>query len=267
MKKIAFCFLIYSEIEQEEIWNLFFKNVDPEKYNIYIHYKSNTPLTYFEKYKLLPSECIETKYADVSVPIAMNNVFRKAYNKDSDNYKFIFVTGTCIPFKSFDYIYDVLTKDNYGYFNLFPQEHCLAECNAPLKQIFKEKLAKSFGWFILNRTLVENLCFDKDDILKSIFSNFYAPEEYFYYTHIKLLNLENQVVTTNNSATEATTFINWDFMDYKYRSEYSHKKYNFISEEELLYLLDQPCLFGRKFNKSCITSLYKKIYLDRIISQ
>ena len=39
MKKIAFLFLIYDIINFEDIWNIFFLNVDTNKYNIYIHYK------------------------------------------------------------------------------------------------------------------------------------------------------------------------------------------------------------------------------------
>ncbi len=38
-KKIAFCFLIYDKINQETLWYDWFKNVDKNKYNIYIHYK------------------------------------------------------------------------------------------------------------------------------------------------------------------------------------------------------------------------------------
>ena len=34
MKKIAFCFLIYDIINHEELWNIFFKNIDTNKYNI-----------------------------------------------------------------------------------------------------------------------------------------------------------------------------------------------------------------------------------------
>ena len=52
MKKIAFCFLIYDTINHEDLWFLFFKNVNKDKYNIYIHYKDNKPLKYFEEYKL-----------------------------------------------------------------------------------------------------------------------------------------------------------------------------------------------------------------------
>ena len=60
MKKISFCFLIYDIINHEELWNIFFQNVDKNKYSIYIHYKCNKELKYFEKYKL--NKCIETKY-------------------------------------------------------------------------------------------------------------------------------------------------------------------------------------------------------------
>lgn len=79
MKKIAFCFLIYDKINLEELWNIFFKNVDNNKYNIYIHYKTDKPLQYFEKYKL--KECIETKYADVSLIHAHNLLLKQAYYK------------------------------------------------------------------------------------------------------------------------------------------------------------------------------------------
>ena len=264
MKKIAFCFLIYDEIVNEELWNIFFNNIDKEMYNIYIHYKTDVPLKYFEKYKLLQSECINTNYGDYTLALAFNVLLRKSYMDDPENYKCIILSGTCIPFKSFDYIYDVLTKDNYGYFNMFPQEHCLEEYNAPMKKIYKENFAKASCWFILNRILIENLCFDKDDILRNFFILINAPEEFFYFTYIKLLGLENHVITTYNSATDATTFNNWTFMDYKYKSTRGVKNYSFISEEELHYLINSPCLFGRKFIKGCINSLNNKYYLDTI---
>jgi len=37
MKKIAFCFLSRQEILTENYWIEFFKNIDTNKYNIYIH--------------------------------------------------------------------------------------------------------------------------------------------------------------------------------------------------------------------------------------
>ena len=125
MKKIAFCFLIYDSIQLEELWHIFFKNVDPNKYAIYIHYKTNKPLKYFENYKL--KHCIDTKYCDVSIIHAHNLLFKKAFEEGCD--KMISLSQSCIPFKSFDYIYDFLTKDDYGHFNITPQVQCFPRCN------------------------------------------------------------------------------------------------------------------------------------------
>ena len=46
--KIAFLFLIYDSINQEDLWSQFFENVDSEKYSIYVHFKRNKKLKHFE---------------------------------------------------------------------------------------------------------------------------------------------------------------------------------------------------------------------------
>jgi hypothetical protein len=259
MKKIAFCFLIYDTIIQEEIWNHFFSNVNINKYNIYIHYKTNTPLKFFERYKL--KNCIETRYEDHTIPLAYNLLFREAFNHDPENEKFVIVSGACIPLKPFDYIYQQLTSDHYGYFNVCPQSQCFPHCNSLLTTMDKKYISKSHNWFILNRTLVEKLCFDKDDILRKDFSTLYAPAEYFYYTYIRLQNLENQIRTTANIAAGATTFTNWQGMNYKYVSRDGLKTYRSISKRELYYLLESKSLFGRKFTRDCFTSLTDLKYI------
>jgi len=267
MKKIAFCFLIYDIINHEDLWNIFFENIDKNKYNIYIHYKSNTPLKYFEEYKL--KNCIPTKYEDQTIPLAYNLLFRTAYNHDNDNYKFIIVSGSCIPLKSFNSIYNKLTDNEKGYFNVSPQIQCFPNCNSLLNVIKKEHISKSHNWFILNRKLVENLCFqDKDEILDKYYKRVWAPAEYFYHTFIKILDLENEIITTPNIASGATTFTNWKGMEYPYESEYENKNYDSISEEELKYLLKRKSLFGRKFTLKCHDSLYNNsFYIDKISSK
>lgn len=55
---IAFLFLIYDEINHEELWKLFFNNM--ENYNIYIHYKDYKYSEYFDKYKI--KNCIPTAW-------------------------------------------------------------------------------------------------------------------------------------------------------------------------------------------------------------
>jgi hypothetical protein len=264
MKKLAFCFLIYDVINNDELWNIFFKNVDINKYTIYIHYKFNKPLKYFEQYKL--KNCIETKYEDQTIPLAYNILFREAY-KDENNYKFIILSGSCIPFKSFDFVYYKLTQTHYGYLNVCPQAQCFPNCNDLLEVIDKNLISKSSNWFILNRKLVESLCFDKDDFLNTHYNNVYAPAEYFYYTFIKILNLENEIITTPNVASDATTFANWAGMDYKYVTLRGLQNYNSITQDEIQYLMFSKCLFGRKFTSECVYFfINNKDYIEYISS-
>ena len=69
-RKVAFCFLIYDVINHEELWNNFFKNVDKNKYNIYIHYKVDIPLKYFNEYKI--KNIMKTEWCGISLVQAQN---------------------------------------------------------------------------------------------------------------------------------------------------------------------------------------------------
>jgi hypothetical protein len=262
MKKIAFCFLIYDIINHEELWNIFFKNVDTNKYNIYIHYKSNKQLKYFEKYKL--NNCIETQYCDITIIKAQNICLQKAI-EDANNKHFIFISNSCIPFKSFDYIYDKLNV-MFSYFNLSPHSQCFPRCNTTLNFIKQENIQKASQWCILNKKHAE-LMITKTDYINWFDYPNTVPDEHCYITNIFCNNLTDEIITTPNLANGATTFINWSGMDYKYVSNHDLKNYSFISRDELIYLLNSNCLFGRKFNIECITTLHIKEYIDSITSK
>jgi len=251
MKKIAFCYLIYDIINQEELWNNFFKNINKDKYNIYIHYKTNKELKYFNKYKL--NNCINTNYTDQTIIHAYNILFKTAYELDNDNYKFIIISQSCIPLKSFDYIYDHLTKDNKGYFNECPVIQCYPNCNNLLNYIDKQYISKSHNWFILNRELILYLAYIEHDIIDILYNDIYAPAEYFYYTFIKKNNMENHICITNNLSIDATTFTYWKGMDYVFDDITLNglKNYSNINLIELEYLLNSKSLFGRKFEYNC----------------
>lgn len=262
MRKIAFCFLIYDTIIHEEVWNLFFKNVDKNKYNIYIHYKTNTPLQYFDKYKL--DFCIETNYTDITIVYAENILLQEA-RRDPDNQHFIFISGACIPFKNFNEVYEALDP-NYSYFNITPQSQCFPRCNPILQHIDKKYIQKSSQWCILNRKHSELMLY-KNEYLNWFDSSSISPEEHCYITNIYYNHLENEIITTPNIANDSTTFTNWEGMDYKYPSNRGLKNYDFISDEELHYLLKSKSLFGRKFtihSKSLLLNNYN--YLRHISS-
>jgi hypothetical protein len=258
IKKLGFCFLIYDKINLEKLWNIFFKNVYKKKYKIYIHYKINVPLQYFEEFKL--KECIETQYAHVSLIHAHNILFKKAY--DDNCYKMINLSHACIPFKSFDYIYNLLCQDDYGYFNVSPHSQCFPNCNDLLNYYNEDIIQKSSEWFIINRKICNFILNENKINIDKLYSNIYAPEEIFFITLIYYNNLQNEIITTQNLSNDATTFTNWGDMDYKY----GLKNYNFIDKKELIYLLNSKCLFGRKFNNECYSDLFIKEYLEKINS-
>jgi hypothetical protein len=259
MKKIAFCFLIYDEINHEELWNMFFSNVDTNKYSIYIHYKTNKPLKYFEKYKL--TNCIETAYFDISCVKAQNIMFQEAM-KDVENKHFILLSQSCIPLKTFQHIYDSL-DENFSYFNIGLKSHCLPSAKYALNFIDEKYLQKASQWCILNRKHTDLMLTKTEYFEWFSHSPLISPDEYCYITNIFINNLQCEIIATPNLAEGATTFINWKDMDYKYPSESGLKNYTTISDEELNYLLNSKCLFGRKFKvqglENRISHIYKNI--------
>ncbi len=260
MKKIAFLFLIYDILNLEELWRYFFLNVDKNKYSIYIHFKNNVPLKYFEQYKL--QNCIKTIYADISLVLAQNLLLEEAL-KDKNNEHFIFLSNSCVPFKNFEFIYNKLSIDK-SYFNIMPQEQCFPRCDSILNNTEKKNIQKSSQWCILNRKHSEIIIsYANSDYIK-LYKNVYAPDEICYITTLFINNLQEEIVTTLNSANNATTFTNWEGMDYEFPSSRGLKNYTFISEEEINHLINSNCLFGRKFNREYLVCFCKKFYLNLI---
>lgn len=277
MNKLAFIFLIYSTINHESIWYNFFKNVDKTRYNIYIHYKTDVKLEYFDEYKV--KNIINTKYADISIVKAQNYMLKEALI-DTDNTHFIFLSGSCIPFKSFDYIYNILDC-KFSYFHIADKEECLPDCREALNYIDIKYLNKASQWCILNKKhsilLINGANYYKHvynhNTLNYLvwFNNSYAPDELCYLTFLaRIFNnkLENEIIATyyNEPPEYATTFANWEGMNYKYVSHNELKNYVYISENELIHLINSPCLFGRKFKPYSAPSLTNDIYMHHISS-
>jgi len=266
MKKLAFCFLIYDIINHEELWHLFFKDVDPQKYNIYIHYKNIGQSIYFEKYKL--KRTIPTKYAHISLVLAQNLLLEEAM-LDNDNKHFIFISNSCIPLKSFDHVYDTL-NEGYSYFNLWAKQKSFPRCNRASRLVDKKYIYKASQWSILNRKHAE-LMLNTTDYMDWFNYSGNVPDEHCYITNIHYNNLQDEIITTLKVC-EYTTFTNWSDMVYKYNTN-AHvknntlKNYDTIDKEELLYLLNSKCLFARKFNKECYSQLHIEEYINTIKSK
>ena len=146
-KKVALCFLIYDKINHEEIWYKWLKNINKSKYNIYIHYKEDKKLKYFNDYKL--KNCIETCYGCLSVVQAQNLILEEAL-KDKNNHHFIWLSQSCLPFKSFNYIYKNLDTTK-SYFNKFPDSQVFPRGDNLLKYFERKNIKKASMPAIINR--------------------------------------------------------------------------------------------------------------------
>ena len=259
-KKIAFCFLIYEEINHEDLWYQFFKNIDKNKYNIYIHYKVDNPLKYFQSYKL--KNTIETCWGCLSIVEAQNLILKEAL-KDEMNQHFVWLSDSCIPIKSFDYIYNYLDT-NKSYFNISPDSQVFPRANNVLKYINKKKIKKASMPSIINKKHAE-LFVNNDENISNWFKDINNVDEIVYITLLYHNNLQNELVLTPNIATGAIIFTGWaDMSNYKHfdKSKLSKNQpnsYDYICPEELDYLVKSKSLFARKFNKKCggLEPLYK----------
>lgn len=256
--KLAFCFLIYDIIHLEVLWYTFFNNISKDKYNIYIHYKINTPLQYFENCKI---KSIDTNYAHISIVKAQNVLLEEAI-KDPSNTSFIFLSGNCVPFKSFNYIYNMINKD-VSYFNYSYQNWCFPRCNKTLNFIDKKYIQKASQWCILNRKHV-NVLLENREYLEWFNYDETVPDEHCYITYLFYKGLTNELLVTMNESNCASTFTNWEGNKYKYPSDRGLKNYFKVSFEEIMYLVNSPCFFGRKFYITCINDFNNKSYLDSI---
>jgi hypothetical protein len=250
----------------EELWYNYFKDVDESKYKIYIHYKLDKPLKYFEKYKL--KNCIETNYADETLIHAHNILFKEGLKDDC--YKIISLSQSCVPLKPFDYVYEFLTKDKYSHFNVCPDRQCWPKCERLLGYYSKKVIKKSSNWFILNKPHCEIVTSMNKNMINIIYSKILSPEEIFFITTLYHNKKEDEIQKTNNSSNNATTFTNWPDMDYKYVfipkiGDRLPKNYDVIREEELNYLMNSNCLFGRKFTKNSYSSFINSKYMNKII--
>ena len=246
------CFLIYNKINHEDLWFKWLSNIDKNKYNIYIHFKENKKLKYFEQYKL--KENIETCWGCLSIVNAQLLILKEAL-KDKNNEHFIWLSQSCIPLKTFDYVYDYLDIDK-SYFNKSPDSQVFPSANKVLQYIYKKNIKKYSMPSIINRKHAQ-LFIDNKENINLWFKDINNIDEIVFLTILYHNNLNNELIITDNIAAGAIIFAQWeDMKNYKeFKDSIKTKRtpfqYKHICSEELDYLINSKSLFGRKFEENC----------------
>jgi len=154
MKKIALLFLTIDNHNKPDIWKQFLKNTN--YFNIYCHPKNPSKVSQsFLKDNIIP-ELVETAWGELV--LAYYNLLKYAF-ENKENYKFVYLSDSCIPIKNAETVYAELINDNATYIDLDVRtskhdiEHRLNKHLHIYKKygINKYNFIKHSGWFVLNR--------------------------------------------------------------------------------------------------------------------
>lgn len=249
-KKIAFLFLIYSQINFEYLWHRFFNQApSPEYYSVYIHAKHPKYIrSEYIRRHLIPFH-YQTNWGGASLVLVMLALLAFAH-ADPDNYKFIFVSDSCIPLKTFKSVYHYLTRDENSYINWWRDKSFRKDrvCNNAIQV---EHWAKSSQWIILNRRYTKSLI-DNRHLLRHFWGSF-CPDEHFVPTVLSKLGL----LTNNDIKRWSKTYVNWG-------AGKAHPRSHSVMEKwELRKFIDEFYLFGRKFPKGSDIGKYWSAIIEK----
>ncbi len=215
--KIAFLFLTIGDINQPEVWTEYFHN-NWHKVNIYVHPKHPSLV----KTKWLKSNIIEslvpTEWGFITA--AYYELLKEAL-KNKDNMKFVFISESCIPLKTFDIFYHKLMMDhtNTSYIKFMEIDKYNMNVRIKSQPKYKElePFVKHYARMCLSRYHSEKLIACKEF---DFFNKMHVGDEFF-------LTCIHPVKNKDYIKDFEITYDNWDAIN-ELRSTYN-------SEIELLY--------------------------------
>lgn len=274
--KIAFLFLTIDDIYFPKIWDYYFKN-NNDKISIYCHPKNPDNIKTPWLKKNIIKNLTKTKWGHFTDAII--NLLKSAL-LDDQNQKFIIVSESCLPIKSFKILYNMLKNDNINtsYIKLRTfEDYNIKSINVS----FDYKLIKHSGWFCLSRHHVKKLLVNKTIHL---FNKIIAGDEYLLSILYPSNNIKNFEITYSNweankkqiniitkklkelyilKETKNTEIYNTDILNLRIKKSIlgKHPKtYNKINNHELNEIKNSSSFFYRKFSQdSNIITKYKDI--------
>ena len=201
---IALCFLVTKNIQNIKVWQKWWKGHE-DKINIYSHFSKKGAITQPE---ILDNrvKAVPTRWGDISLINAEAELYKKAL-KNKRNKKFILLSETCIPVRSFDFVYKKMMKNPdkgflpYRYFDKLVKDSPIPfreepECIDLLEKydFFKYKLMGCDQWKVFSRrNATDFLEMMKDKVYFKLFSAYcidivpdsLAPDELMYINWIR----------------------------------------------------------------------------------
>lgn len=153
--KIAFMFLTPGPLPLVGFWEEFFRGHEG-KFSIYVHASKLSTLKTAWKSPLFADHDIRSQKVDwgkISMVDAERRLLTNAL-QDPDNQHFVLLSESCIPVRSFDFVYDYLIGRNVSFVDCFddPGPHGRGRYTKPFSpEIQVEEWRKGSQWFTVKR--------------------------------------------------------------------------------------------------------------------
>ncbi|CAH2077533.1 unnamed protein product [Thlaspi arvense] len=165
--KIAFMFLTPGTLPFERLWDRFFQGHEG-KFSVYIHASKERPVHYSRYFVNREIRSDEVVWGRISMVDAERRLLANAL-RDPSNQQFALLSDSCVPLRSFEYIYNYLMYSNVSYVDCFddPGQHGSGRhMNHMLPEIQKKDFRKGAQWFTMKRqhavaTMADSLYYSK----------------------------------------------------------------------------------------------------------
>jgi hypothetical protein len=183
VKKIAFLFLVLDNPNFPQIWDEYFSGADnSDKYSLYIHPKYPEKVTWRKENVIKNLQ--ETAWGFITR--AYIELLKEAI-KDKDNYKFVTISESCIPIKSFNIFYNncinselswikEMNISKYNEYERLGKQKIIAIKN---NLIIPRHFIKHYARFCLNRINVEELLLKDKKKELDFFHTMQVGDEFF----------------------------------------------------------------------------------------
>ena len=201
MHQIAFLFLILDNPNFPKIWDSYFRG-NKDKYNIYIHSKQKEKTLW--KSKNIIEKIQETSWGHIVS--AYIELFREAY-KNPNNMKFLTISESDIPIKSFDTFYDDCISDKRSWikFLKIKNYNWKERINKQPNQNKPKHFIKHLARFCLNREHVGELLQKSKEKQLEFFYKMHVGDEFFL----------SVLYPINNVRDFAVVYDDWDYIEHE----------------------------------------------------
>ena len=235
MHQIAFLFLILDNPNFPKIWDSYFRG-NKDKYNIYIHSKQKEKTLW--KSKNIIEKIQETSWGHIVS--AYIELFREAY-KNPNNMKFLTISESDIPIKSFDTFYDDCISDKRSWikFLKIKNYNWKERINKQPNQNKPKHFIKHLARFCLNREHVGELLQKSKEKQLEFFYKMHVGDEFFL----------SVLYPINNVRDFAVVYDDWDYIEHEKQKIKNEKRKCYEIQEKTGKDMSQELkILQNKFN-------------------